>query len=392
MPYHLHRTRLTACLILMLATSAATATGTALPPSYTFDDGTRIALTSNLNWDINRISDAVPGTGDDEGWRRQEIGVLARKEGVFDLAVFYDIHNEAWLDAALRVETKALLGTDAGKIRVGNMKLHAGLEGVAANRQMAFMENAVATQVFYPVARAGVTWSLVRPDYMVDAGIYGRDFDGNNPGGTQLLRAAWTPTTAAGAKAHVGIALTRDTPSGTINALGDYQLGGKRWNSRSTASLSADRLLDTGLIGNVSEIQRQNLQTLWMQGPWWVQGEYFFQQTERHNGLGDYRADGGYASAGFVFHAGPRQLLQGMLTNPKVGSDQIGTEVVARYGHLNLDSDGITGGKLTEWTVGANWYVGPYVKLQLNYTEARARRLDIPQAPRTLQLRTQFYF
>ena len=380
-----------AALAFGLVSSTAAATTTALPPSYTFDNGVRIALSSNLNWDINRISDAAPGTGDDDGWRRQEVSMLFRKDGVFDANVFYDFHNKYW-DAALRVETKALFGKDVGRIRFGNMKLHAGLEGAAANRQMAFMENSAATEVFHPVARVGVLWSLERPSYMLDAAIYGRDINGGNPGGTEFLRAAWTPTTTSGGKLHLGVALTRDTPSGTVNAFGDRDPAGKRWTTRSTASLSPDRLVDTGTISNVSELYRQNIQTLWRQGPWWLQGEYFFQQTERYNDLPGYHAHGGYASTGYVFNAGPRQLVQGMLMNPAVDKGQIGTELVARYGHVNLNSDGIAGGKLTEWTVGANWYVGPFVKFQLNYTEARARRLDIPEAPRTLQLRTQFYF
>ena len=92
-------------LVLCLASSTAAASVSLFPPAYTFDNGTRVALTSNLNWDVNRISDAAPGTGDDDGWRRREIGALIREDGVFDANAFYDIHNKMWLDAALRVET-----------------------------------------------------------------------------------------------------------------------------------------------------------------------------------------------------------------------------------------------------------------------------------------------
>lgn len=366
--------------------------GQLYPPQATLADGTVIALTANLAWDINRI-DGGPADGqDDQDWRRKEAGLLVRKDGVYDLAVFYDFHNEAWLDAALRVETKALFGHDLGRIRVGNMKLHAGLEGVAANRHMAFMENSAATQVFYPVARAGVTWSVVRPSWMVDAGVYGRDLDNNNPGGTQLLRAAWTPSTAAGGQGHLGLALTRDTPAGSVDTLGQYVPGGKRWSNRGSTSLVPDRLLDTGPVGNVDAIERQNLQAMWMQGPLWLQGEYFLQQTHRAAGLDSYRSDGGHASAGWVFNATPRRLSQGMLLNPRAEAGSVGTELAARYARVNLDSDGIRGGRMSEWTLGANVYIGPWLKLQANYSRARARRLDIPQDAKTVQLRTQFYF
>lgn len=378
--------------VLGLSLFAANASAAAFPPSIKLDNGIQASLTANFAWDVNRIHDPAPGMADAEGWRRREIGFAARKDGVFDVNAFYDQQTNLWLDAALRVETQAVFGKDIGRIRVGNMKLHAGLEGVAGNRHAAFMENSMATQVFFPGARAGLTWSVVKPSWMIDMGTYGRDFNDANGGGTQLLRAVWTPRTLAGGQGHFGIGLTRDTPNGTVNALGEYTPAAKRWANRASASLSPVRHVDTGLLTDVDTIQRQNIQTMWLQGPLWVQGEYFFQQTERLHGLPDYRSDGGHAAAGWVINAKPRRLAQGMLMNPSAASGQIGTELVARYGHLNLDRDAIHGGHLTEWSLGANVYIGPYVKLQADMTQTRARRSDIPHSPRTVQLRTQFYF
>lgn len=378
---------------LSLAPLLATAADIkAFPPQVTLSDGTVIALTTNLAWDINRIDGGPAEDQDDQDWRRKEVGLLARKDGVYDLAVFYDVHNEMWLDAALRVQTSALFGRDLGQLRAGNMKLHAGLEGVAANRHATFMENSAATQVFYAGARAGVTWTLARPDFLLDVGVFGRDFDDNNAGGTQLLRAAWTPTTAAGGQGHLGLALTRDTPAGTTNALGQYAAAGKRWNSRGGASLAPDRLVDTGMISGVTAIERQNLQAMWLQGPLWAQGEYFTQQTSRTAGLRGHDSHGGHVAAGWVFNATPRRLAQGMVLNPKPVAGRLGTELLARYGRVDLDADGIAGGTLTEWTLGSNLYVGAWLKLQANYTEGRARRAGLPQDARTVQLRTQFYF
>ena len=365
---------------------------TAFSPQWQLAGNTTFAVTANLAWDINRVEDPSPGMTDDEGWRRREVGLSLRKNGVFDVNAFYDLHSEQWIDTALRIETRALFGRDLGKVRIGNAKLHAGLEGVAANRHAVFMESSAASQVFYPGARAGVTWTLSRPDFLLDVGAYGRDFNDANAGGTQLVRAAWTPRTPAGGQGHFGLAVMRDTPSGTVDALGEYRDAGKRWATRGIASLNADRLVDTGTLSRVDVIDRQNLQAMWLQGPVWVHGEYFFQQTDRAAGLPGYDSHGGFVAAGWTLNATPRRLADGMLLNPRANAGEMGAELVGRYSKVDLDADGISGGQVTEWTVGVNAYLGPKIKVQANYTQSRARRLGVPQTPQVLQLRTQFYF
>ena len=46
-------------------------------------------------------------------------------------------------------------------------------------------------------------------------------------------------------------------------------------------------------------------------------------------------------------------------------------EVIARYSYVDLDSAGIQGGELQDWTAGLNWYPGQFTRVMTNYILAR---------------------
>jgi phosphate-selective porin OprO/OprP len=45
-------------------------------------------------------------------------------------------------------------------------------------------------------------------------------------------------------------------------------------------------------------------------------------------------------------------------------------ELTGRYSYLDLDSGGIEGGVLHDWTAGMNWYFGQHARLMFNYVLA----------------------
>ena len=68
-------------------------------------------------------------------------------------------------------------------------------------------------------------------------------------------------------------------------------------------------------------------------------------------------------------------------------------ELAARYSHVDLDDAGVAlGGRQSNWTVGANWYIGQHFKLQFNYVWTDARRRGVELDPEIAQLRAQIYF
>ena len=64
-------------------------------------------------------------------------------------------------------------------------------------------------------------------------------------------------------------------------------------------------------------------------------------------------------------------------------------ELAARYSYLELDSSGIDGGILHDWTLGLNWYLSHNVRAMLGYIVAHREGFDYQQ---TLQVRLQLLF
>ncbi len=368
----------------------------AWPPKITFADGTQLSLGGNIQYDVNRFSgDGYNGAAleDDDAWRRQELGFTLRRKGVYDLGLTYDFQAKSWNDVALRLETKALFGRDLGKVRIGQMKVPLGFEGNTATRATSFLEGSLPTQAFYENRRSGIDWAFERDRYLVNAGyFFESDLLGNNKGDTSALRAAWTPRKAAGDVLHLGIATSREQPDSEVNGLGVTVHPSVRWRAKPEAALTAVRLVDSGTLTRVDHIDRTGLELLWIRGPWSVQGEYLHQSTSRDLGLPSYSADGAYVFGSWFVTGESRGYSGGNVANPKPKAAHGAVELLARYSRIDLDSDGIAGGRQSDWTLGANWYLTPYLKFQANYVKTDATRGAFSADPSVFELRAQLHF
>jgi phosphate-selective porin OprO/OprP len=368
----------------------------AWPPKIAFANGTELSLGGNLQYDANQFS----GTGyngaaleDDDAWRRQELGVTLKRKGVYDVGVTFDFQAKTWSDVALRVETKALFGHDAGKLRVGQMKLPLGFEGNTATRAGSFMESSLPTQAFYQGRRSGIDWAFERDRYIVNAGyFFESDLQGNNKGDTAAARVAWTPFKQAGNVLHLGVSATREKPDSEVNGLGVTVYPSARWRAKPEASLTAVRLVDSGTLTRVDHIDRSGLEALWIHGAWSVQGEYLHQKTSRDLGLPSYSADGAYVFGSWLVTGESRAYSAGNVSNPKPKGKYGALELLARYSRIDLDSDGIAGGQEENWTLGANWYVAQNFKFQANYVKVDAERGAFSASPDVFELRAQMHF
>jgi Phosphate-selective porin len=108
--------------------------------------------------------------------------------------------------------------------------------------------------------------------------------------------------------------------------------------------------------------------------------------------VGNYASDGWYLSGSWLVTGESRVYSGGNVANPRPEGKAGAVELLARYSHIDLDSDGIAGGRESNWTVGANWYVGRHLKFQANHVWADARRGAVHVRPRALELRAQLHF
>jgi len=368
----------------------------AWPPKITFADGTELSLGGNLQYDAVRFS----GTGhngaaldDDDAWRRQELGLALKRKGVYEVGATFDFQSKTWNDVALRLETKALLGRDLGKLRIGQMKVPLGFEGNTATRTVSFLEPSLPTQAFYENRRGGIDWAFERDRYIANAGyFFESDLQGNNKGDTAALRLAWTPRKATGDVLHLGVAGARERPDSEVNGLGVTVLPSVRWRAKPEAAPTDVRLVDSGTLARVDRIDRTGLEALWIRGPWSLQGEYLRQKTTRDAGLPSYSADGAYVFGSWLVTGESRGYGGGNVANPKPKGRYGAVELLARYSRIDLDSDGVAGGRQHGWTLGANWYLAQNFKFQANYVKSDATRGASSADPSALQLRAQLHF
>lgn len=370
----------------------------AWPPRIVFANGAELAATGNFAYDVNRFSGDGYGTAsttfdDNDDFRRREFGFNLKRKGYFDVTAAYDFEAETWMDVALRLETKPLLGSDAGKIRLGQFKLPVGFEGFTSTRAGSFMENSLPTQAFYESRRVGVEWAFERPAYLWNAGYFwGNDLQGNNPGTTLAARAAWTPRKQAGDVLHLGVSASEERPDAEVNGLGQVIQPSVRWRARPEAFLTPVRLVDSGTLSRVDRIRRGGVEALWINGPWSLQGEYLRQSTTRDAGLRGYSSDGWYVFGSWLVTGESRVYNAGNVSNPQPAHAYGAWEVLARYSHIDLDNDGIAGGSESNWTLGVNGYFSKYFRVQANYVFVDAQRGAAKADPRVMEVRAQFYF
>jgi phosphate-selective porin OprO/OprP len=367
------------------------------PNHVVLDDGTDIGLSLNYQYDLNRYSDDTLPDGshrfeDSNTFRRREFGFFVKKKGVYDAGALFDFQAKQWQDVYARVQTKAWFGEDYGAVRVGQTKTLLSFEGVTSSRATSFLETSLPVQAIFENRRIGIDWAFERPAYLLNAGYYGADLQGDNDGSTIAGRVAWTPLKAEGSVLHLGIAASRESPDDTVDGQGRDVLASARLRARPEAGLTTIRLVDSGSLSHVDDIDRYGLEALWIGGPWSVQGEYLGANVSRNDGLPDYSGHGFYVFGSWVVTGESRPYSGGNTGNIKPKGTFGAVELLLRYSDLDLDDGAIRGGRQHDWTLGANWIIDQHFKLQANYIRAFSDRGSLTLDPRILAVRAQVIF
>jgi phosphate-selective porin OprO and OprP len=67
-------------------------------------------------------------------------------------------------------------------------------------------------------------------------------------------------------------------------------------------------------------------------------------------------------------------------------------EFALRYSELHLNDGVVQGGRERDWTLGANWYINRYLKLQANDVHAQSDRRGLAVDPNVVEVRAQIQF
>jgi phosphate-selective porin OprO/OprP len=334
------------------------------------------------------VRDALGVIPDGAAFRRARVGMFG-DYGPWEYRVAMDFAlsgRPTFLDVFIALNDVPGLG----RVRVGHFFEPLGLEQYSQNRFVTFLERSLPSEVLAPPRNLGVmannnwagqrgTWAagLFRTDSDVFGDDSGTDFRSAGTGRVTYL--VWYDEETQGRDLlHVGASYSaRATKNDRVRfrARPEIRIGSTDPNIPFFA--------DTGPIP-ADFYQLLNGETLWVRGPFSVQAEYQLMPVSTLDRGAVYFQS--WYVLGSVFLTGENRAYRtrtgvleriiprrDFLRRDDCGGFAVGPgawELAFRVSHLNLNSGGVTGGRLTDLTFGVNWYLSPYVRMTANYVRA----------------------
>ena len=288
--------------------------------------------------------------------------------------------------------------TDSVSIMAGNFKT-VSFENISSSRYTTFMERGPFNDVLDIGRVMNVQVKANGENWTAAVAVSGDSLNNADPtatatGGSEVLgvngRVTWVPINGDATKLHVGAwARYRDRQD---QANFNYQ-------ARNNTNYGA-RYISTGAVGVADTMV--GLEGVFIQGPFAVQAEWAKADVDRlANVSSDFTT---YYVAGSWFVTGEMKNLdvkkgewgRTKILNPVTSGGLGALELAVRYDNTDLTNFNVpaTAGEYSAWTLGANWYVHPYVRFMANYTKSendnKAVGADVDVE--TLQFRAQFDF
>ena len=292
-----------------------------------------------------------------------------------------------------------------GNIRVGNQKEAIGFEHMVSSRFLPFMERSYNQDTFYGGSFNGFTPGISMFNTMWNnrgtwnIGVYKpaiNVFSYNNISSDyavtgRVTALPWYVDDGRGLF-HLGFSVSDRTG---YNGVYRYRT---RDAIRSGISSTWPVPADTGNI-LISRQQWLNSEAASVYGPWTMQAEYLVNFAENVHPLVNVAGSNPPSTVAgpnlgtAVYHGGYIQLLcfltgendkysferasfdrvipnENFFLMPGENGNVFGKgawQVGARYDYLNLNSAGLNGGILNNFTGGINWFLNPNMKIQFNY-------------------------
>ncbi len=269
-----------------------------------------------------------------------------------------------------------------GLIQIGQMYEPFSLEQNTSSNYITFLERSLPIEAFSPARNVGAMLQngFFDESMTVSVGVFVNDendkadidsFDGNTRVPARITGLPWYDESSEGRRyLHLGV-------SGDII---NPQDGMVRFRSRPEAH-QAPRYVDTGdFAADWSyPIAAEVALTL---GSLSLQGEYMHAWVDASSGSDpDFHGFYAFASYFLTGEHRPYHKASGVidrvipLENFSISEGGTGAwELAARISYLDLDDEGISGGRLWDWTAGVNWYFNPNSRVMINYVLADVDR------------------
>jgi phosphate-selective porin OprO/OprP len=273
-----------------------------------------------------------------------------------------------------------------GPARFGNMKEPFSLERLTSIAALTFMETSLPTDAFNRGRNIGIRYDIPLFDERITLGTGGflnmgsfsdvgdaQDQMSEHNGYDFTVRVTGLPWYAEeGARLfHLGLSYVYGIRDAADT---DDRI---QYRARPESRLTDDRLVDTGLFF-ADGVNFINSDFAVVFGPLSFQGQYYYTFTDA-DGKGDpdfwgFYVQGSYfltgehrnynASRGFFSRVTPRHEFRPLRGG--WGAWELG----ARFSYVDLNDEGIQGGRERNFTAGLNWYLTRNYRLMFNYVRA----------------------
>ena len=323
------------------------------------DTGNSFKLRGRLFFDAAFAS--VDTTGRNESYTATEmrtgrIGVEGSWFG-FEYKAEFDFSDDSVSAKDVYVEWD---GGDFSLI-IGNQKTPNSLEEMSSSRYITFMERGQATDAFRLDRRLGVAIVTGGDNYSFRAGVFGGNPNEDNSGSS--MSESWA---VAGrftvAPINTDTQILHLGASARVYDRGDNSGAAIRVRSRPNVHL-AERLVDVNTGAGQSTLY--GLEAAWISGPLHIHGEYMAEDADGSaDDFQGYFVNLGWFLTGEqrAYRASSGAFRRTSPANPVSEGGNGAWEIAGRYDYLDTDS----GGSLTTYTAGLNWYPEAYVRFMLN--------------------------
>jgi phosphate-selective porin OprO and OprP len=154
----------------------------------------------------------------------------------------------------------------------------------------------------------------------------------------------------------------------------------------------ADYYVDTGKVPG-DHAWNTGLEALWSGGPYSLLAEYTRSDLSTRDGTSP-ALDGYYLTGSWVITGEHRPYdkrvgyARRLLPQGRWGS----WEVIARYGHVDLDDKTVRGGTMNGWWTGLNWWATRRLKMSIGYGDIDLNRFGIQGNTKTVLSRLQWIY
>lgn len=341
------------------------------------DDEFKMRIGGRIMVDGAMYDDDIAALGSGAEMRRARLFAQGTLWKVWNYKLQYDFTGTG--KAAINDAYIQYTGLPSGSIKIGQFKEPYSLQNITSSKYVAFMERGLP-HLLTPGRSIGLGYGTGGSNWTANVGLFAQGIDttaGENDQSYALTgRVTYAPIYIKNQQAlHFGAGYS-------YRNLDDTQT--LRFRERPESHITNVRLIDTGNF-DADSLQRFNVEALWMQGPFAVQGEYSRVDVDRViAGNSDVDFDGYYIEGswfltGESINYNPKKGALGKIT-PKgiLGKGGVGAwQIATRFSSLNLTDQDINGGEEDNLAIGLNWYPNSNLKFMANYVKV----LDVEGGP-----------